>query len=85
MREAKKGFGDEIPKQVWDWSLPPPVAETGRRNVGNRKERLRDYASFLDRQPNVLINNPRRKPCGDLYIRLRWGRRPQTLPRDFAP
>ena len=34
------GFGDR--------SLPPPVAETGRRSVGNRKEcRLRhDYASF---------------------------------------
>ena len=23
----------------WDRSLPPPVAETGRRSVGNRKER----------------------------------------------
>ena len=41
-------------RRVWDWSLPPPVAETGRRNVGNRKERhWRDYASFPDRQPNV--------------------------------
>ena len=29
----------------WDRSLPPPVAEAGRRSVGNRKERLRDYAS----------------------------------------
>ena len=39
------------PGGVWDWSLPPPVAETGRRNVGNRKERLRDYASSPDRRP----------------------------------
>ena len=26
-------------------SLPPPVAEEGKRSAGNRKERLRDYAS----------------------------------------
>jgi len=25
-------------KGWWDRSLPPPVAETGRRSVGNRKE-----------------------------------------------
>ena len=39
-REAKKGLGDR--------SLPPAVRETGRRSVGNRKERLRDYASSPD-------------------------------------
>ena len=38
-------------KRVWDRSLPPPVAEAGKRSVGNRKERLRDYASSPDRQP----------------------------------
>ena len=43
-------------RQVWHRSLPPPVAEAGRRSVGNRKERLRDYASSPDRQPNVLPN-----------------------------
>ena len=32
----------------WDRSLPRPVGETGRRSVGNRKERLRDYASSPD-------------------------------------
>ena len=26
--------------------------------IGNRKERLRDYASFPDRQPNVTQRNP---------------------------
>ena len=26
-------------EEVWDWSLPRPVGETGRRNVGNCKER----------------------------------------------
>jgi len=42
-------------KQVWDRSSPPPVAETGERSVGNRKEQLCcDYASFPGRQPNVL-------------------------------
>ena len=40
-------------KRVWDRSLPRPVGETGRRSVGNGKERLRDYASFPGRQPNV--------------------------------
>jgi len=40
-------------RQVWDRSLPPPVAEAGRRSVGNGKERLRDYAGFPDRQPGV--------------------------------
>ena len=32
-----------------DRSLPRPVGETGRRSVGNRKERLRDYSSSPDR------------------------------------
>jgi len=40
-------------KQVWDRSSPPPVADAGERSVGNRKERLRDYASSPDRQPNA--------------------------------
>ena len=40
-------------KQVWDRSLPRPVGGTGRRSVGNGKERLRDYAGFPGRQPNV--------------------------------
>ena len=40
-------------KRVWDRSLPRPVGETGRRSVGNGKERLRDYAGFPDRQPSV--------------------------------
>ena len=31
------------PSPSGDWSLPPPVAETDRRNVGIAKERLRDY------------------------------------------
>ena len=38
-------------KRAWglgDHSLPRPVGETGRRSVGNRKERLRDYASSPD-------------------------------------
>ncbi|MCI6374910.1 MAG: hypothetical protein MR821_06410, partial [Clostridiales bacterium] len=26
---------------LWDRSLPPPVADAGRRSVGNRKERAR--------------------------------------------
>ena len=30
---------------LWDRSRAPPVAEAARRSVGNRKERLRDYAS----------------------------------------
>ena len=37
LARSKKGSGDYIP----------------RRSVGNRKERLRDYASSLDQQPNV--------------------------------
>ncbi len=42
-------WGISSPKPLaWDRSLPPPVADEGRRSVGNRKEcRLRhDYASF---------------------------------------
>ena len=37
-----------------DRSLPRPVGETGRRSVGNRKERClhRDYASFPDSCPS---------------------------------
>ena len=37
--------GQSLEHRQGDWSLPPPVADEGRRNVGNRKERLRDYAS----------------------------------------
>ena len=54
-REAKKGFGDEIPKQVWDRSLPPPVADEGRRSVGNGKERLRDYSVSRIGSPTYSI------------------------------
>ena len=44
------GYG--VPRGVKeDRSLPRPVGETGRRSVGNRKERLRDYASS-PRNPN---------------------------------
>ena len=36
-REVQEGLRE-------DWSLPPPVAETGRRNVPREKERQsRDY------------------------------------------
>ena len=37
-------------KGWWDRSLPPPVAETGRRSVGNRKEQPLgcDYAGSLE-------------------------------------
>ena len=56
MREAMEGFGDEISKRVWGWSLPPAVRDAGKRNAGNRKERFqRDYAGFLGRQPNVSL------------------------------
>jgi len=43
----------EFLRRVWDRSSPPPVADAGERSVGNRKERLRDYASSPDRQSNV--------------------------------
>ena len=45
------GRGMGVQKDVEDRSLPRPVGETGRRSVGNRKERLRDYASS-PRNPN---------------------------------
>ena len=49
LHRPQGALGSGPPKPLaWDRSLPPPVAETGRRSVGNRKEcRLRhDYASF---------------------------------------
>ena len=46
------GSRGEVPWRVWDRSLPRPVGESGRRSVGNRKERdTRDYASSPERQP----------------------------------
>ena len=56
----------------WDRSLPRPVGETGRRSVGNGKERLRDYAGFPGRQPNVppiekIKSKNRRGAEGDNY------------------
>ena len=60
------GSGDNVPRQVWDRSSPPPVAEIGERSVGNRKERLRDYANFPDRQPKKSTGNP--KDCGHIFL-----------------
>ena len=60
-------------KQVWDRSLPRPVGETGRRSVGNGKERLRDYAGFPGRQPNVPMREAQKKalsaPSGQLPLK----------------
>ena len=42
-------------RRVWDRSSPPPVADQGERSVGNRKERLRDYANSPGRQPNAFL------------------------------
>ena len=39
-------------RRPWDRSLPPPVAEAGRRSVGNRKER--QYAASM-RVPRVTM------------------------------
>ena len=45
--KRRRGLGDR--------SLPPAVRETGRRSVGNRKERLwRDYASSPGRRPQRI-------------------------------
>ena len=52
-------------KQAWDRSLPRPVGETGRRSVGNGKERLRDYAGFPDRQPQRSLYHQETHPKGD--------------------
>ena len=41
----KTVFRKAFRKWARDRSLPRPVGEAGRRSVGNRKERLRDYAS----------------------------------------
>ena len=35
--------------------MPPPVAEEGKRSAGNRKERLRDYASSPDNVPERVL------------------------------
>ena len=64
-------------RQVWDRSLPRPVGKTGRRSVGNGKERLRDYAGFPDRQPSVPFGTSRMGYVGDFI--------PKPLTRDFAP
>ena len=61
-------------KQVWDRSLPRPVGETGRRSVGNGKERLRDYAGFPGRQPNVTRARSahKNKTLHACFFRARW-------------
>ena len=41
-------LGFQLRAALWDRSRAPPVAEAARRSVGNRKERLRDYASSPD-------------------------------------
>ena len=47
--------------RVWRWSRARLVGETARRNAGNRKERLRDYASSPDREPGVTHDAKRQK------------------------
>ena len=71
-REAKKGSGDNIPRRVWNRSLPPAAREAGRRSVGNRKEPKGDYASFPDRQPTVIYReaNPNGSQGAKRYLAL---------------
>ena len=45
----------------WDRSLPPPVAETGRRSVGNRKERPRDATVRVPRRKRARWETPGRE------------------------
>ncbi len=46
--ELPAACGTGAARRLWDRSCPPPVADSGQRSVGNRKERLRDYASSPD-------------------------------------
>ena len=69
-REARKGQGDR--------SLPPPVADEGRRSVGNRKERRLccDYASFPDSGPWWGLRDwSRARPVGETARRNVWKRK----------
>ena len=64
-------------KDVWerrtqDQSLLPPVAETGRRSIGNRKERQNDATMRVSRNVNdspvgcqSRLTEARRAPRGD--------------------
>ena len=45
-------------RQVWDWSHTPAVRDFSVTKIGNRKKRLRFYASFPDQQPSVSIVLP---------------------------
>ena len=44
-----------VQRDVEDRSLPPPVAETGRRSVGNRKERWYIATMRVSRAPKATI------------------------------
>ena len=45
-------WGISSPKPLaWDRSLPPPVADEGRRSVGNRKERPKGATMRVSRVP----------------------------------
>ena len=44
-------------KPAWDRSLPPAVRETGRRSVGNRKERLKGVFLRVSRTDTILRLN----------------------------
>ena len=76
-----------IARRQWDRSLPPPVAETGRRSVGNRKEhRLRcDYASSPDHCP-LRGSGSRSLPPAvrDEGRRSAGNRKERRLRRDYA-
>ena len=37
-------------RALWDRSLPPPVADEGRRSVGNHKERLKAATMCVPRR-----------------------------------
>ena len=47
-------------RALWDRSLPPPVAETGRQSVGNRRERPGDATMRVPRRKRARGETPGR-------------------------
>ena len=95
-----QGHGDEIPivpharsahkqESEWDRSLPPPVAETGRRSVGNRKERWYIATMRVSRAPKatitILIHFDRTLLLIPAGCALRWAQKDEGGILGFPP
>ena len=70
-RSEERVQGTEFLAGVWGLQPCARCAGFSMAEIGNRKERLRDYASFPDRSPKRSSRNPKSRSDKEARIRER--------------